>query len=110
MNQSLKAFVKQDTKAVKIAVLDTGCEVDHVFFSGPGSRQDERLQGHWFDCLGESDELVDQDPQRHGTAMVALVLRLLPNAEIYVVRVARDSKDLSIARDKIADVVGSNPR
>lgn len=66
--------------------------------------------GHWFDCLGESDELVDEDPERHGTAMVALLLRLLPNAEIYVVRVARDAEGLSTAKGSIEDIIGFRPR
>ena len=53
---------------------------------------------------------------RHGnhlqggyTAMIALLLRLLPNAEIYVVRVARDAEGLSTAKGSIEDVIGSRP-
>ena len=109
VNESLKAVAKEGTAAVKVAVLDTGCDLEHAFFIGPGSRQDDRLEGHWFDCLGESDKPVDEDPERHGTAMVALLLRLLPNAEIYVVRVARDAEGLSTAKGSIEDVIGSRP-
>jgi len=68
------------------------------------------LKGHWFDCLDESEEPVDEDPDSHGTAMVALLLRLLPNADIYVFRVARDAEGLSTARESIANVIGSEPR
>jgi uncharacterized protein (UPF0335 family) len=38
--------------------------------------------------------------------MVALLLRLLPNAEIYVVRVARNEEGLSEAKKNIKDVFG----
>lgn len=92
VNSSLRASLAKGTRALRVAVLDTGCDVEHTFFSGPGDGQAHRLDGHWFDCLGESNEPIDEDLGRHGTAMVALLLRLLPHAEIYVVRVARGMK------------------
>lgn len=103
-------MAKAETRAVRVAVLDTGCDLEHKFFSGPGIRQDKRLEGHWFDCLGESPEPVDEDPDRHGTSMVALLLRLLPNAEVYVVRVARNAEGLFTAKQSIAHVTGPRLR
>lgn len=90
--------------------------MEHTFFSGPGDGQAHRLDGHWFDCLGESNEPIDEDLGRHGTAMVALLLRLLPHAEIYVVRVARGMKSdaesgvegLSILKESTSKVTVSS--
>ncbi len=106
-NASLKALTKEGARTVKVAVLDTGCDIEHEFFCGSGSRQDQRLEGHWFDCLAESDELIDEDPNRHGTAMVALILRLIPDAEIYVIRVARNANELLEAKEDIGNVSSS---
>lgn len=38
VNESLKAVTEQGTTPVKVAILDTGCDLDHAFFSRPGSR------------------------------------------------------------------------
>lgn len=105
VDKFLRAVLNGVPRAIRVAVLDMGCDLGHVFFSGPGSRQDDRLKGHWFDCLGVSDEPVDEDSKRHRTAILAILLRLLPNADRYVVRVARDAKDLSRAKERIASVV-----
>lgn len=48
--------------------------------------------------------MVDEDPGLHGTAMLTLLLRLLPSAEIFVVRVAKNTEDLAIAQERIAEV------
>jgi hypothetical protein len=92
------------SRAVKVAILDTGCDIDHIFFSGPGANQRDNLVDRWIDCLEESEEPVDDDAERHGTALAALMLRLLPGAELYIVRVAKDAKGLSTAEGTIAEV------
>ena len=88
-------------------MLDTGCDIYHEYFDGPGVGQNERLEGHWLDCVDGSDELLDEDPGKHGTAMLTLLLRLLPNAEIFVARVARNKDDLATAQHRIAKVCKS---
>lgn len=87
-------------------MLDTGCDINHEYFDGHGIDDIERLDNHWLDFVEESDEVVDEDPERHGTAMLALLLRLLPpDAEVFVVRVAKNAEDLGVAQDRIARVI-----
>ncbi|PVH74789.1 subtilisin-like protein [Cadophora sp. DSE1049] len=92
---------------VKVAVLDTGCDMDAFCFTSSGSGQDERLEGRWLDFVGKEKNPVDEDLRKHGTAMTTLLMRLLPisTAEIYVARVARDSKGLLGAQDNIANAI-----
>jgi hypothetical protein len=104
VNQRLEALEKSDTLPVRIAVLDTGCDIKDGYFDGPGAGQDERLDGHWLDCVEESYDMVDEDPDKHGTAMVTLLLRLLPHADIFVFRVAKNTDDLGMAQNRIAQV------
>lgn len=103
MNQGLESLKQANVPSIRVAVLDTGCDINHEYFYGPGSDHIERLDGHWLDCVEESDEAVDEDPGRHGTAMLTLLLRLLPpDAEIFIVRVAKNGEDLGVAQDRIA--------
>jgi hypothetical protein len=106
VNERLEILAEAGTKPVKVAVLDTGCNLSAHCFNSVAVRQDERLAGHWFDCLDEDEEPVDDDPNQHGTAMATLLLRLLPRAtaEIYVARVSRNADGLSAAKDNIAKV------
>lgn len=91
-------------RSVKIAILDTGCDIVHQFFSGPGIDKVDELQDRWADFLDESSEPVDGDAGRHGTALTCLLLRLAPGAKIYVIRVAKDSNGLLGARKAVANV------
>ncbi|RKK64379.1 hypothetical protein BFJ69_g16745 [Fusarium oxysporum] len=105
VNQRLEALEQVDPLPVRIAVLDTGCDINNDYFNGPGIGQDERLDGHWLDCVEGSDDMVDEDPDKHGTAMVTLLLRLLPHAEIFVFRVAKNKDDLGMAQNRIARAI-----
>jgi hypothetical protein len=91
-------------RPVKVAIFDTGCDIDHAFFNGPGNEHRDNLLERWWDCLNESEEPVDDDCDRHGTALTALMLRLAPGAEVYVVRVAKNRAGLSAAKATIAKV------
>lgn len=92
--------------AVKIAILDTGCDKNDDFFNGPGMDHLHKLEDteRWHDCLGESDEPVDEDPTSHGTAIAALLLRLAPEAIVYIIRIARNTDELSQSVTNIIDV------
>ncbi|KAH7009795.1 peptidase S8/S53 domain-containing protein [Ilyonectria destructans] len=92
-------------RSVKIAILDTGCDIAHQFFSGPGINKADELQDRWADFLDESSEPVDGDAGRHGTALTCLLLRLAPGAKIYVIRVAKDSNGLLGARKVVAKAI-----
>jgi subtilisin family serine protease len=63
---------------------------------------DERLEGHWCDWVKNEAEPVDE--HGHGTALVTLLLRVVPNAEIFVARVAKNAQGLQDAEENIAKV------
>ena len=60
--------------------------------------------GRWYDCVDGASEPIDEDPTRHGTALLALLLRLVPNAVVYAIRIAKDVEHLAEADQNIAKV------
>jgi hypothetical protein len=51
-----------------------------------------RLAGHWYDGVPDGSlSFVDEDTSnvKHGTALVSLLLRGAPYAEVFVARIAR---------------------
>ncbi|KAF6822502.1 hypothetical protein CMUS01_11058 [Colletotrichum musicola] len=104
INEHLKQLASYGSAGatVRIAVLDTGCNLNDDYFNRR-PKDEDRVGAHWYDCLGESSTPVVEDPDQHGTAMTALLLRLLPSASIRVVRVARNVQDLAAAKDRIAE-------
>jgi len=93
-------------KRIRIAILDTGYDDDSGsgFFDGIddewGSRRD-RFHG-WKDYIDASQAPLDEDG--HGTHLVSLIMRMAPDADIYVARVARNSKDFDSCSDNVAEV------
>jgi hypothetical protein len=69
----------------------------------PGA--EARLVGHWHDWAGDSQEPIDEDPTSHGTALVALLLRVAIHAEIFVGRVVKDKNGLYHAEKSISEVI-----
>jgi subtilisin family serine protease len=103
---------KDGDKSVRIAILDTGVDVTHPqigharvtgkiksFF--PDSL--ERASQSDFECL---DPLADR--LGHGTHGTSLLLRIAPNATIYVARVAGD--DGNLVYDGIVKVCSLKPQ
>jgi hypothetical protein len=97
-------------QCTRIAILDTGCNTEDHFFNGPGIDHIDKFEDAdlWYDCLGESNVPVDQDDDDHGTALTALLLRLAPEAMIYVIRIARNSNELSTSANNIRKVSCAN--
>ncbi|KXH69684.1 hypothetical protein CSAL01_12615 [Colletotrichum salicis] len=93
----------EDHNRVKVAILDTGCNLNNPIFQD--SKILHRLLGHWSDSFVESAQMVDEDPRQHGTLLAALLLRLLPEASIFIVRVAKYSQDLPHARLHTAEAI-----
>ncbi|KAF4447058.1 serine protease [Fusarium austroafricanum] len=93
------------SKPVRVAILDTGCDINDHYFCGVGVDRVEDWEGLWHDCLGESSEPLDEDKGRHGTAVACLLLQLAPKSEIFVVRIAKDSSGLSEAHQAIAEAI-----
>ncbi|KAL7808609.1 subtilisin-like protein [Trichoderma gracile] len=85
---------------VRIAILDTGCNIDSVFFDMPSIRR--RLRG-WKDFVSGATDWQDQ--QGHGTYLASLILQIASVADIYVARVARSADDLAKASGKVAEAI-----
>lgn len=84
---------------IKIAILDTGYDDDAVFFHHP--YRCSRMKG-WKDWVDSS--ITPQDCNGHGTHVVSLVMKVAPNADIFVARVAKDTEGLQHASENISEV------
>ncbi|KAF2121628.1 hypothetical protein BDV96DRAFT_641014 [Lophiotrema nucula] len=77
----------EDTdEPVKIAVLDTGVDMTHAYLRS----QSERIEAESF--LEDGDP---RDEDGHGTNVVALVLRVARNANVFVAKVANTQDNLN---------------
>ncbi|KAL1617277.1 hypothetical protein SLS56_011048 [Neofusicoccum ribis] len=86
---------------VKIAVLDTGCSLDSPIFLMEG--QEARLKDRWKDWVESSPKPTDENG--HGNRIVSLLLRIAPNAEIFVARVAKNPRSLQKSDSRIAQAI-----
>ncbi|ETS03821.1 subtilisin-like protein [Trichoderma reesei RUT C-30] len=85
---------------IRIAILDTGCNIDSAFFGVPPIQC--RLKG-WKDFVSGATHW--QDHHGHGTYLASLILQIASMADIYVARVASSSDDLAKASDKVAEAI-----
>lgn len=85
----------QSIRRIKVAILDTGLDDSARIF-------DFYNEPKWIDFVDDSPSCKDSNG--HGTHLVSLLMRTAPEAEIYVARVARDTKTLGSAIDNIAKV------
>ena len=84
---------------VRIAVLDTGCDDNAPFFFQGGNSS---RFGKWKDWVDGSDQM--QDCHGHGTHLVSLVMKIAPEAHIYVARIAESPDKLLNASENVAKV------
>lgn len=84
---------RKDNRQIKIAVLDTGVDLDNPVIKNKKSR---------VECMSFLEDGGVDDLDGHGTHVVQLMLRVSRNAKIYVARVFRD--DEHIATSNIARV------
>ena len=82
---------------IRITILDTGYDDDSVLFDSCR----DRLKG-WKDFIEGAAAGTDVDG--HGTHLVALIMQIAPEADVYVARVARNSKELQFAINNVAEV------
>lgn len=93
----------QSTKPIKIAVLDTGVDVTHSFIKG-AMKKPQRIKTTRSFVDGVKDT---QDSHGHGTHVAALLLKVAPDAHLYIARVASGGK--IPAHHNIADVSPAAP-
>ncbi|KAF5670911.1 thermostable alkaline protease [Fusarium heterosporum] len=98
----------REFKAVKIAVLDTGCDADLAFCKLP--KRKKCIKG-WKDFTKEDDvEDTSQsktmmDEYGHGSLMTRLVMEAAPLAHIYVARVSRNTQELGSSSERISEAI-----
>lgn len=96
---SPRAISDSSSARVRIAVLDTGCDDEAPFFfqSNNGSRLKQ-----WKDWVDGSEHR--QDCHGHGTHLVSLVMKIAPEAHVYVARIAESPDALLEAAENVAKV------
>lgn len=98
LNQKLISTTARCQKRVTIAILDTGYDDGAAFFQSP--RRRVRLQ-KWRDWVVGAQEPKDADG--HGTYILSLIMRIAPEANLCVARVARKPSDLDVV-DNVVQV------
>ena len=88
------------TTPIRVAILDTGCQRDLAFFQNP--QRSKRLKG-WKDFTSAGSE-SETDTFGHGTFMARLLMHVAPLVDVYLIRVAENSKDLENNQENIARV------
>ncbi|ETS76363.1 hypothetical protein PFICI_11750 [Pestalotiopsis fici W106-1] len=89
-----------NTRSVRVAVLDTGCDTCAAFFQ---PFESARQIAKWRDFAGESSEPVDEEG--HGTHCTSLVMKMAPEAEIYLARIAKRRDDIADAVEAICNAI-----
>ena len=81
---------------VRIAILDTGYDPQTAFFITHG----KRILG-WKDWINSEPSAIDT--HGHGTHLLGLIMRVAPEAEVFVARIAKTPEDLDNV-DNVAQV------
>lgn len=88
------------TTRIRAAILDTGCQRDVAFFQDP--QRSERLKG-WKDFTSAGSD-SETDTFGHGTFMARLLMHVAPIVDVYLIRVAKNTKDLQNNQENIGKV------
>ncbi|KAL0943204.1 putative subtilisin [Colletotrichum truncatum] len=97
-------FQKRQTltpvQSPRVAILDTGFDEEGVFFTAPGRRQ--KIKG-WKDYVANSE--VPTDENGHGSHCTAIIMKIAPQATIYVARIAKNRGSLRNSTHAIAEAI-----
>lgn len=85
-------FASTKSRPVRIAILDSGCNLEAQYFQDDEGSQREARIVDWKDFVHGSEAKVDIFG--HGTFMAMLVIESAPLAELYVARVAENTTQL----------------
>lgn len=88
--------MKQNEHTAKIAILDTGFDSQHPKLEGNAQIADHKSFLAGF-------PKADEDVCGHGTHATALLMKVAPNAKLYVARVA-ENYDSGIAVESVVQV------
>ena len=123
---------KEGDEIVKIAILDTGIDLEHEDLRNPRAKsfqkgqpvaakgetpQIKRIKG-WKNFCGDEnnvDENNVQDLDGHGTQVAGIILRLAPRADLYIARICEGDVNFGLAEenkevlDKKSRIVNPRP-
>lgn len=100
-------------KPIKIAVLDTGIDMMHKDFKRTravhfengqpqpdptGTPQLDRIKGKRNFCNNDDADIQDRDG--HGTAVAGIILRLTPDAHLFIARICVGDANYGVSADK----------
>ncbi|KAL6720849.1 hypothetical protein ACLMJK_002774 [Lecanora helva] len=94
----LEPYRKDRMKRVKIAILDTGVDRTHASIESQWSKRIKGVKS-WVNSEGG-----DIDQCGHGTHAAALLLKVAPEAHVYVARIAKDNNS-SINHNNVAQAI-----
>ena len=83
---------------VRIAILDTGCDLTLKSF------QAAKCFKGWRDFAVEPPSETEVDEYGHGTFMARLVMQMVPGCELYIARVAQTRQQLECNEEGVAKV------
>lgn len=83
----------------KIAILDTGCDVNAPSLRLPGRKRIKL----WKDFVEDSPTMADENG--HGTHLTTLLHQMAPYAEVCVMRVAKQNEELQNSEENIVKVL-----
>ncbi|KAK5057883.1 hypothetical protein LTR84_011884 [Exophiala bonariae] len=89
---------RKNKRRVRIAVLDTGVSMKHPEINA----RKERIKGFYCDIKGLENK-ANEDTSGHGTSTALLLMQVAPEADIYVARVFRETKD--VVPDQVAPAI-----
>ncbi|OTA69997.1 ankyrin [Hypoxylon sp. EC38] len=111
---------KEADRKVRVAVLDTGIDLDHEDWLQPRAvrfehnkpvpakgepRQIDRIRNKMNFCAGSENDVHDFDG--HGTQVAGIILRLAPRAEVDIARVCIGNKNRGLREvEKVANGLG----
>lgn len=89
---------RKNKRRVRIAVLDTGINMKHPEINA----RKERIKGFHCEIKGLEGR-ANEDSSGHGTSTALLLMQVAPEADIYVARVFRETKD--VVPDQVAPAI-----
>ncbi|KAH8689757.1 hypothetical protein GQ44DRAFT_734348 [Phaeosphaeriaceae sp. PMI808] len=84
---------------VRIAILDTGCDLTLKSF------QAAKCFKGWRDFAAEPPSETEVDEYGHGTFMARLVMHMVPGCELYIARIAQTKQELERNEEGVAKAI-----
>jgi subtilisin family serine protease len=114
------------TGPVKIAILDSGLDLNHSDFENPAHRrtkvgkraakqlpeqpQRQRIKA-WRNFVGQPGEEEDvTDESGHGTHLAGIILAIAPRAELYIAKISTGKQLGADSKGAVADMAQRQPR